>query len=80
MRIAEIEVFNLRHEYPAGGGFRYAGGICTGRLTSLVRVTADNAMTGWGSAYSHPDLVRIVVEQQLRPMLLGEDPTEVEAL
>lgn len=80
MRIADIEVINLRFAYPGGAGFRYAGGICTGRLTSLVRVRTECGRTGWGSVYSHPELVRIVVEGQLRPLLLGADPTEVEAL
>jgi L-alanine-DL-glutamate epimerase-like enolase superfamily enzyme len=80
MRIADIDVINLRYAYPAGGGFRYAGGVCTGRLTSLVRVVTECGRTGWGSAYSHPELVRIVVEGQLRPLLLGVDPCEVEAL
>ncbi len=80
MRVAEIEVFNLSHKYAAGRGFRYAGGICTGRLTSLVRVIADNGMVGWGSAYSHPDLIRTVIEGHLKPQLLGDDPTEVETL
>ena len=80
MRIASIEVINLRHAYPAGGGFRYAGGVCTGRLTSLVKVSTECGRTGWGSAYSHPEMVRLTVEGQLAPLLAGADPTEVEAL
>jgi L-alanine-DL-glutamate epimerase-like enolase superfamily enzyme len=80
MRIAGIEVLNLRYAYPGGAGFRYAGGVCSGRLTSLVRVQTECGRTGWGSAYSHPEMVRLVVEGQLAPVLLGADPTEVEAL
>src|SRR4051812_21696686 len=80
MRIADIEVINLRFAYPGGTGFRYAGGICTARLTSLVCVRTECGKAGWGSVYSHPELVRLVVEGQLRPVLLGADPTEVEAL
>jgi len=80
MRIATIDVLNLRFAYPGGAGFRYAGGVCSGRVTSLVRVHTECGKTGWGSAYSHPELVRIVVEGHLRPLLLGADPREVEAL
>jgi D-galactarolactone cycloisomerase len=80
MRIADIQVINLRFVYPEGGGFSYAGGTCTGRLTSLVRVDTECGKTGWGSAYSHPGLVRSIVEGHLRPVLLGADPTEVETL
>lgn len=80
MRINEIEVLNLRFAYPDGGGFSYAGGTATGRLTSLVLVHTDRGPVGLGAAYSHPDVVRIVVEGHLRPLLLGRDPREVEDL
>ena len=80
MKIRDIEVVTLRFEYPPEGGFRYAGGYCTGRASSLVRVHTDEGISGIGSVYSHPDLVRVIVEGQLAPMLRGEDPLEVEAL
>ena len=80
MRIRDIEVINLRFEYPLAGRFRYAGGVCTGRVTSLIRVHTDSDLVGLGSVYSHPDLVRLIVEGQLRPALVGEDPCDIEGL
>jgi L-alanine-DL-glutamate epimerase-like enolase superfamily enzyme len=85
MKITDIQVINLLYEYPGRNGFAYAGGVCTGRLTSLVRVRADAdgggpEIEGIGSAYSHPNVVRSIVEGNLRDLLVGEDPTEVEAL
>ena len=80
MKIDRIETIHLRYEYPAEERFRYAGGECTGRLTSLVRVHADNGAMGIGSAYSHPALVESIVKGQLEPMLVGEDPRDVEDL
>ncbi len=80
MKIRDIEVVTLRFEYPRGGGFRDAGGYCTGRASSLVRVHTDEGISGIGSIYSHPDLVRVIVEGQLAPMLVGQDPLRVEAL
>jgi L-alanine-DL-glutamate epimerase-like enolase superfamily enzyme len=80
MRIADIEVTTLLFEYPKPHGFRYAGGACTHRTANLVQVRTECGRTGIGSVYSHPDLVRTVIEQQLAPSLLGADPTEVEAL
>ena len=62
MRITDVKVVNLFYEYPERVGFRYAGGVCTGRLTSLVRVETDEGVEGIGSAYSNPDMVRCVVE------------------
>ena len=80
MRIEDVEVINLRFDYPAGGGFRYAGGVVTSRVTSLIRIHTDTGLVGLGVAYSHPDLVRTVIEGNLRAHLIGEDPSGIEAL
>lgn len=80
MRIDQVDVFNLYMEYPDRCGFRYAGGLVTSRCTSLIRVTADTGLTGWGAAYSYPALVRIIVENHLGPHLIGRDPRNVEGL
>ena len=80
MKIDHIEVINLRHEYPVERRFAYAGGTCTGRLSSLILVHTDSGQTGIGSAYSHPGLVTLIVKQQLEPLLRGRDPCEVEFL
>jgi L-alanine-DL-glutamate epimerase-like enolase superfamily enzyme len=80
MRIEDIEVTNLHTDYPERRGFRYAGGLVTSRVTSLVKVRTDSGATGLGAVYSHPDLVRIIIEKHLKPLLLGDDPTDVEIL
>lgn len=71
MRIADIELFTLHYPYPPGRGFAYAGGSATGRVTSLVKVTDDTGLEGWGSAYTHPGIVRATVIDHLRPHLVG---------
>ena len=80
MKIESIEAFHLRHEYPAEDQFSYAGGKCTARLTTLVRVRTDTGHTGWGAAYTHPSIAELVITHQLTPLLIGEDPREVEEL
>lgn len=80
MRIENVEVINLRFEYPKGGGFRYAGGRVTARVTSLVRVTTNTGLVGLGAAYSHPDLVRLIIEGNLRAHLIGEDPFDIDRI
>lgn len=80
MRIEDIEVMNLYFEYPASAGFLYAGGQVTGRVTSIFRVLADNGLVGLGASYSYPDIVRIIIEHHLKPLLIGDDPTRVEEL
>ena len=78
MKIDHVETITLRFEY--ADGFRYAGGQCTARVTSLVLVHTDSGQVGIGAAYSHPGLVHLIVQEQLAPLLIGEDPTEVESL
>src|SRR4029077_11165800 len=80
VKIQDIQVVNLRFDYTAGVGFRYAGGQETSRVTSLVLVETDSGETGVGAAYSHPDLVKTIIEQHLAPHLIGRDPTEPERL
>jgi D-galactarolactone cycloisomerase len=80
MKIDRIETIHLRFEYPGGKGFDYAGGVCTARLSSLVRVHTDTGRIGTGSVYAHPGLVELVVTRQLAPLLRGRDPREVESL
>jgi len=80
LKISDIEVLTLRFEYPPNKGFWFAGGYCDARLSCLVKVHTDKGITGIGSVYSHPNLVRQIVEGHLRDMLIGEDPREVEAL
>jgi D-galactarolactone cycloisomerase len=80
MRIEDVEVINLRFEYPAGSGYLYAGGQVTARVTSLVLIHTDSGETGIGAGYSHPDLVRTIVEGNLRAHLIGEDPARIDAI
>lgn len=79
MAIRAVKVINLHCEY-ADGGFLCAEGHTNGRLTSLVEVTVDNGLTGLGSAYTHPDVLRVIVEQHLAPFLIGEDPADTGRL
>jgi L-alanine-DL-glutamate epimerase-like enolase superfamily enzyme len=48
----------------------------------LVEVQTDNGLTGWGEAFAYgvPLAVCNVVDDGLAPMVVGADPTEIEAL
>ena len=78
MKIDHIETIHLRFEY--ADGFTYAGGKCTARVTSLIKVHADDGRVGIGSVYSHPGLVELIVQRHLAPLLVGDDPTDIESL
>ncbi len=80
MRIEHVEAINLLHRYPGRHQFQYGGGICDARLTTLILVHTECGAVGVGSVYSYPALVYLIVREQLASVLVGEDPTEVEAL
>jgi len=80
MKIDHVEGINLLYEYPGGQGFQYAGGVCTARVTSLIRVHTDNGLVGVGSVYSYPGAVYLIVRDQIDPLLQGENPEEIEKL
>src|SRR5436305_12991326 len=67
-------------DYPKEEGFGCAEGPCTSRVTSLVRAMADDGLIGLGSVYSHPDVTRTIVEDHLKPLLIGENPLETDRL
>lgn len=79
MKIDHIECINLLFNYPHRRGFESSGGVTTSRVTSLVLVHTDKNEVGIGSAYSHPALVQIVV-QQLSALLRGYETADVEAI
>jgi L-alanine-DL-glutamate epimerase-like enolase superfamily enzyme len=80
MRIEDVEVINLHFAYPEGEGFLYAGGRVTARVTSLVLIRTDTDHVGIGAAYSHPELVRAIVEGNFKAHLIGANPADIESI
>jgi len=50
--------------------------------TALVRIEADNGLVGWGEGQApvSPRTVKAIVEDLCRPVLMGQDPFDVEYL
>ena len=80
MRIEDLRVTTLVYQYPIDKRFTYAGGICSYRTTSLIEIEADNGLVGIGSVYSHPGIVKLIVEDYLRPLLQGEQVDNIRRL
>ena len=80
MKITAVHVANLRYSYPAGEVFSCAEGPLDSRVTSIVFVRTDTPVIGLGSVYSHPDLVKLIIERHLAPFLVGRDPDEIDEL
>lgn len=75
--VDRVECIHLRFEMPPESTFSTPGGPVHGRLTTLIRLTTDDGLTGIGSAYAHPALVQATVDH-LAPFVLGYDPRQTE--
>ena len=47
---------------------------------AIVVVETDEGLTGVGEAKGSPPVMKAIIEHELRPLLLGEDPTRVQYL
>ncbi len=78
MKIVDIRAIPL--SYRCDPPYGSAGGMQASRGGLLVEVETDDGITGIGEAGVGGGSTRHVIEQQLRPMLLGEDPLLIEGL
>ncbi len=76
MKISRVEAFPIRYPEPHDSGKL--------RCVTLVRVSTDAGVDGWGECISQwPEAalaVPVVVEHGLRPLRVGENPLDVERL
>ena len=78
MKIVDIRAIPL--SYRCDPPYGSAGGMQASRGGLLVEVETDDGITGIGEAGAGGGSTRNVIEQQLRPMLLGADPLLIEGL
>jgi L-alanine-DL-glutamate epimerase-like enolase superfamily enzyme len=78
VKIVDVELIQLAKDSPHP--HRNAKQARSRRIASLVRITTDEGIDGLGEAWSDPHLAEGVVVGKLRPLLLGEDPFNVELI
>ena len=78
MKIVDIRAIPL--SYRCDPPYGSAGGMQNARGSLLVEVETDAGITGIGEAGVGGGSAAHVVEHQLRPLLLGEDPLLIEGL
>jgi L-alanine-DL-glutamate epimerase-like enolase superfamily enzyme len=78
MKITDIRTIPL--SYRCDPPYGSAGGMQAARGGLLVEVETDRGITGIGEAGVGGGSTRHVIEHQLRPLLLGEDPLLIEGL
>jgi len=82
MKITAIRVHALRS--PLEQPFAFSQGWVQSRGATLVEVSTDQGITGWGEALCQglqpPEIVASAVRHALAPLVLGADPLEPEVL
>jgi D-galactarolactone cycloisomerase len=82
MKIIGVRVHVLRSalEQP----FAFSQGWVASRGTTLVEVTTDQGIVGWGEALCQglqpPEIAAAAIEHALAPLVIGADPLEPEVL
>ena len=81
MAISSIDsVETVALEAPLTEQFGYAQEWVDTRTALLVRVESSDGTVGWGECWGPTAGTRGTVEEILRPVVVGEDPTDVERL
>lgn len=81
MKITDIKTIKL--QYPYKKWIADGCGSCGARGAFLILVETDTDLTGIGESATFGgsmDALEAIVEKQLKPLLLDEDPTRIEFL
>ncbi|MDR0656641.1 MAG: mandelate racemase/muconate lactonizing enzyme family protein [Treponema sp.] len=83
MKITNVETILLSYRYQQNETWKWSGGATLQRNSVLVRITADDKITGLGeigeSAYL-PRAIEQMIELRFKPILIGESPFDIEKL
>ena len=80
MKITDIRAVMVSAPVPPDRRWSDDMGVRVKADTTIVIVNTDEGITGYGCAQGSPPVAKAIIEEALRPQLLGEDPTWVERL
>ena len=80
MKITDVRAIRLRASIPAEGQVTSRSGVREARTTALVRIDTDSGIHGLGSCSGNGATVQFILEQVIKPAVLGMDPTDIDAL
>ena len=82
MKISTIDVFILKT--PLTEPFAFSQGWVRQRSATLVKITTDNGLIGWGEAFTQglepPEIAATVIEHALKPHLIGENALDTSVI
>jgi L-alanine-DL-glutamate epimerase-like enolase superfamily enzyme len=80
MKITKVQAMLLSYPIPPEKQWRNDYGQVVKHDNIIVQVETDEGITGLGAAHGGPEAIKTIVEHELQPLLLGEDPTRTERL
>ena len=80
MKITDIKTIRLRATIPTEGQVFSRSGVRNARSATLVEVHTDDGIVGIGSCSGNGELVEIIIEKVLKPLLIGMDPTGIDEI
>lgn len=82
MKIVDVQVHVLKSALAEP--FAFSQGWVRQRSATLVEVTTDAGLAGWGEAFAQglepPEIAAAAIEHALKPLVLGADPRDTEVL
>lgn len=82
MKITDIKTYPLRTKIEQP--FAFSQGWVYHRSATIVEIITDEGISGWGEALcmglQPPQIAAATIESALKPLLLGEDPADIEVL
>jgi D-galactarolactone cycloisomerase len=80
MKITDVKTIRLRAEIPTEGQVFSRSGVRNTRSATLVQVETDEGITGIGSCSGNGELLEFIIARVLKPLIVGTDPTDIEAV
>ncbi len=82
MKIDRVVVHVLKS--PLAEPFLFSQGRVAQRSATLVEISTDDGLTGWGEAFAQglepPEIAAAAIDSALAPLILGADPRATEVL
>lgn len=83
MKITGVKTYQLKYQYSDNCVFSDAMGTNPARQALLVKVETNTDLYGIGEAWSYGSPANIqgaIIKEQLEPILVNQDPTNIEQL
>ena len=78
MKITDVRAIRLRASIPEERQVFSRSGVRNTRSTTLIQVDTDEGITGFGSSSGNGELIEMIIEKILKPLILGMDPMEID--